>query len=168
MEKETKEGTTSWMLKRERRGGYVASAIRRCSGFSAAVPAELGWAPRFGDARYLDALCVKDWIPLEDRYCYPGPSSHNGDGRIRIEGMILTHQRQRSRRGLLAAVSPCRSMTVIYQYGSPENAGRPHGRNKAPICRPSSHHMGAIGCLQIVLTSGTRCASGPIDRLCDI
>jgi len=39
----------SWMLKRERRGGCVASVIRRCSGFSAAVPAELlGRAMREG------------------------------------------------------------------------------------------------------------------------
>lgn len=51
VEKETKEGTMNWMLKRERRGGYVASAIRRCSGFSAAVPAELGRAPRADDTR---------------------------------------------------------------------------------------------------------------------
>ena len=67
MEKETKEGPMSWMPKPEKRDGYVASAIRRCSGFSAAVPAELGWALRFGDARYLDALHVKDWSLLEGR-----------------------------------------------------------------------------------------------------
>ena len=40
-EKRMKERMMNWMQRRERRGGYVASAIRRCWGFSAAVPAEL-------------------------------------------------------------------------------------------------------------------------------
>lgn len=44
-EKGANERTMNWMRRRGRRGGYVASALEVCSGFSAAVPVRAGSGP---------------------------------------------------------------------------------------------------------------------------